>query len=949
MKILLNKNRGKLSTNEDNYAELELGNQTNKVSNRESYHLVDLYQMYLDEKDESDKYRLIITINPVCSNILFNAITEAVYKEGSDECFALVGDKVEESWTDRQKYPNIISTQPLNRWQAMQDTEYSNPYIMGLDYLPGIDIFNNHLMRQENFASVMKRTSPQPKMSGAIFYLDDSGNTQKAASITDTFNTIRDYQRNMEGGDKTATFPGTDSTYGHSVRGVPHLYHSYDLTDFQTTFQTKLKEKGGWFGFYNPSTIDIPIGKNEDDVELYINKLINGKRSCEFIDMFPDRSRFTFVPQLNKYRDNRLERNWEYCLTYPYAVTEYLLGKDGQPLVNPSGNVLNPIVAERDASGYTRNGLGFMVVGDFITDSEKHLVMLQSTGSIHNLQPKDVINIYYLDSGECFSGILDVDVVGIGDKDGEMVQYYFAVSAEDVPDWFYEDGELNKGIRGRFCKTAFGIECEYYFRVFRRLPNFKYVPNEDDRTYVIGEYNKPEYEFDSEMNSLAFANNIYGDRIVQLVYLDDIDVAGITDEFERPLSDIYLTIVKTNDGHELWYPESGTPDYRNENITIARCFGKVTSGIDLPYDHGFSMDYNVHRINNVDAGKFRETYTGYTNPGLVYDNVNASLGVLEDDIKIEDEFFLGDMIEFSPSQYMETVLEQVYHRFNTAQREYVNLDYADIVTDEIYTDDYEGSTGETSGRFDSKFKCVEDIYNKGEMMTGYTAITVTYPGNILPEGYYYQPHYRIHLRDVSDKISQTSDSFVQVIGDVVTGSTNIMFTAATENDLSVGDWLTIQDSVNNLFYDAIITGTTSISDSSEEVVAEIYGAELNAGMDVLPKSFIIFKKTLGVPKYAIHYPDTGGKYIWRALVPNSKVSSDSEIYDKPFVNGAHYRNIGINFFLKRQDPFGEYELNRKTKFSTGTDNKLVNFTVNGTFHESIYYNDAINFGLLDIC
>ena len=74
MKILLNKNRGKLSTNEDNYAELELGNQTNKVSNRESYHLVDLYQMYLDEKDESDKYRLIITINPVCSNILFNAI-----------------------------------------------------------------------------------------------------------------------------------------------------------------------------------------------------------------------------------------------------------------------------------------------------------------------------------------------------------------------------------------------------------------------------------------------------------------------------------------------------------------------------------------------------------------------------------------------------------------------------------------------------------------------------------------------------------------------------------------------------------------------------------------------------------------------------------------------------------------------------------------------------------
>jgi lantibiotic modifying enzyme len=108
MKILLNNKRSRLSTNKDTFLSVGLENQMKKVSNKNDEHLVDVYQVYLDEKDASDKYRLIFTINPVCTNALFNAITEIVYKEGSPDCERLL------SFTggtapDKVKYPNIIS------------------------------------------------------------------------------------------------------------------------------------------------------------------------------------------------------------------------------------------------------------------------------------------------------------------------------------------------------------------------------------------------------------------------------------------------------------------------------------------------------------------------------------------------------------------------------------------------------------------------------------------------------------------------------------------------------------------------------------------------------------------------------------------------------------------------------------------------------------------------
>ena len=120
-----------------------------------NYHMGDaqfvLSAIYDKEKDESDLYRLIFTINPYCTNILFNTFTEVVYKEGSDICTMLTDSSASTSLVPR----TAINTSALNQSQAIRDTEYSHPSVCeGLVYHCGTDIFNNHILRSDGFVTV---------------------------------------------------------------------------------------------------------------------------------------------------------------------------------------------------------------------------------------------------------------------------------------------------------------------------------------------------------------------------------------------------------------------------------------------------------------------------------------------------------------------------------------------------------------------------------------------------------------------------------------------------------------------------------------------------------------------------------------------------------------------------------------------------------------------------
>ena len=71
--------------------------------------------------------------------------------------------------------------------------------------------------------------------------------------------------------------------------------------------------------------------------------------------------------------------------------------------------------------------------------------------------------------------------------------------------------------------------------------------------------------------------------------------------------------------------------------------------------------------------------------------------------------------------------------------------------------------------------------------------------------------------------------------------------------------------------------------------------------------------------------DGSGKYIWREIVKDTELTQDSDIYDRMYANGSVYINTNINFYLRRQDPYGIYG----TQYTTSASENASKFIING--------------------
>ena len=104
--------------------------------------------VYEEERQAGNKFRLILTVVPYCTNVLFNALTEIVKNEGSNETFVV---------TDQNKPKEIKDAIGLNtpdRVHMISNTEYSSKEHGGYEYHPGYDFFDNHLLRNTSFKVV---------------------------------------------------------------------------------------------------------------------------------------------------------------------------------------------------------------------------------------------------------------------------------------------------------------------------------------------------------------------------------------------------------------------------------------------------------------------------------------------------------------------------------------------------------------------------------------------------------------------------------------------------------------------------------------------------------------------------------------------------------------------------------------------------------------------------
>ncbi len=316
----------------------------------------------------------------------------------------------------------------------------------------------------------------------------------------------------------------------------------------------------------------------------YFDPDISKSAQCNYFDMEPTRNRFSFIPDIKPFSGSLIPtKNWELTITYSYAS---------------------------DKEHYMVKG-GLLIIESIkVIQSTREMVAFGMACS-HNLLVGDTVR---LTGTTGYDG--DHKVVRLGLDNGDMVENYFVI---DLP----PTGDV--GQNSRMKKIFGGQESEYYFRKFKKINNNK------GNILSVNDY---------EIYNLSFSKTIFDDPIYQYVFNSDIDITNLVDNLGRPLTEMFLTIVKTDsDG----------------------LFTKIDSGIETPLiPKLLESDYytylqNVPIINRMHNGN-----------ALPF----TSSVPLESQIKIDNRNeFYGDLVEFNKFEVLETVLADVNHRFNTLNRE----------------------------------------------------------------------------------------------------------------------------------------------------------------------------------------------------------------------------------------------------------------------------------------
>ena len=945
-RIFLEKNRDKFSNNMESAFNLALSTKTRVLSNENAVDNFSLYEQYNKERDNCSTYRLIVNINPICSNVLFNNKTEIVINEGSSACTLLIGNN---KTLSKDTYaPNALNTiNNISHLDALRNTEYTHKDNGGFVYHCGLDIFNNHMLRKKEFIHVNKYNITTTEKCGNVY------------------NTIKDYLRDEDG---NIVKENIHMTYDKSsAKTDMHLYQYDTIMSMSTAFLDNCIEKDGWWGFTNPNTIEIP---NNSGDTININRMMANNKSCEFIDLYPDRSLFSFIPKYNKYR-HRIEKNWDYCLTYPYKsdynFIDTICGGEKQCIkANTKIRYNNYGIRVIECSSYFKHNLkqgnyiniyyylpSYEVLKDNADNVE--LSVIKENG-IEYLCNKDSIDIYGNISNEAeddtkYKKVISKDfslysmkikVSSIGDINGDNKDRIFTIKYEDIESIY----EHIKYFGFFFKKLSGNSECLYYARKFKKLKNIK----GDD--------------FHSEINKVAFGINIYGDDISQVIFSDDINLTGMVDNNQRPLSEIYFTIIKRNQGYEEWYNNN----FSGDTIEFSHCFGKVTSGIDFSGMEDEPFDYNIHYLHNIKTPEYLFNNSYFTTLSALGETILMGIPkTIEEIINIENDEFYGDIVEYDIENAKETIISNVYHRFNTAQRETWNEDYRDIKQDVIVSDDYDSANGNKEDfKVDTYY--VNNVRNPLDTK-GITPSELMF-GNILPEGYYYNPHSKIQIQENDVQTSSSIAKFINYSNFKYEHIQNYIlikengeilffenFEEAKENE-NEGDEIVLQEGyykltfntpINYGFYkgDYIAFYDIETMNIIWSEISEVSGFNLSVKIDESLLDGIIVSTELFSPKnakrrfYAFWSPDnvplyaklnrSASKFVWRNIIKPSEVIRGSETYNRPFANGNFYIEKNINFFLRRQDPIGKYGLSGPLfkKMPRVISNPLAKYVIKG--------------------
>lgn len=909
-KIFLQSHLSKKSSNTSNGVNVQFKGRRKLLPTNDVSEIVSQYDQYLLERESCNKIRLTCQVNPICTNVLFNPITEIVRYEGSNnvELLNYLDGSTELKNTQLlcKDSETLCSSSENHHTNAIRDTQLSNTK-NGFIYHCGLDILNNHLIRSNTFKTICISNK-----------------------VSEVFNTIGDTMRDVSGNQviETLYFPVSSSIDGHKKDVEAHIYRYDDILQFDESISNRLiKKYDGWVGFYNRSKIKSYSNFENGDI-MDIERPIMYKNGGDFIEMYPDRSLYSFVPKFNKYR-NRIEKNWEYCITYPSSSTT----EGFESIINGDLKSLKAIYFDENSQGdnggsqlviygITKHGLK---VGDFVNIYNTYIEDGKTVNEVvaYSAEVTNVVDDYIFILQGISSTISDtwcyLSDMTKKENDNETLYYndvgyknhsnkYLTKSGSDNTKYYIINNKYvnldDKAQNISYKKVVNGVECDYYVRVFEKVPNFKNASAVTSSEYdiykndseLIHEYQDKKYDFESHVSRLAFAKNIYGDDVGEIVFTDDIDISNLIDNLGRPISTLYIMFFKSNKGYKEWYgfyPEKYIEkndkriDINSDNVTYSHCFGMLTCGYETSDESICNSDIDsIYTINNI----------GGSSQGISISKLNKGRDDYYYDTEIAydvDKKFYGDICCYDGYNIVEESIQPIMHRFNTAQRE---------------------SNNSLSKEYYQKFNYDNIIYDDYDINQNFTIKTSVVDNvNQKKEGYYYKPFYPIEIKTFGS-LNSVSPDFLKIIGiKKYDGENGRYYSISTlsYHYLSPGDKSMIYDTEQDKYYTLVTIENNESNYKKFYFVAYDEKGTEKVDLDISDYSkFKLFKiDNLEVSSHASLLKDGTCRFVWRDLYNNGfSPTSAKSTEEYPFTNGAFYINKRIDIYVRRQDPYGVYGL-----------------------------------------
>lgn len=351
-------------------------------------------------------------------------------------------------------------------------------------------------------------------------------------------------------------------------------------------------EQQGWVGFF-----ESPYYEPDNMLET------NEKKSlCEFTTFSPDYNRLRFL-------DDDGHPNYKMKITYP------AYSKDIQLTRNESNVTL-------------ADGIPIIKQTNVILNGREYVAFTCAIN--HGLSKKDEIKLFNFNDDTNGNLALDVrtyNIFKLGDDNNFKKNRIFVLDINP------SDISINMGV-STIKRVVNDKESEYYVRVFSALTE----------NYI-----------DYDSYPASFGTSYFYDKITAFNFIKDVDVNGIKDNLGRPLSELFLTVVKNDNdtddnsiSNQFWRDKQSSLPNNIKN----RFWTEISAGFTT--EKNIKVNYNINAYGDINY----VTTSPSEPPFKWFENIDET-----------NNEFDGDIVEYNSDDLLEKRLESVHHRINTIYRE----------------------------------------------------------------------------------------------------------------------------------------------------------------------------------------------------------------------------------------------------------------------------------------